>query len=484
MTLKDRTILGAIWSFVDRIGNSFIQIILMLILARILDPKDFGTIGVLVVFSSISRILVEAGFSVALIRKQNCEQILYSTVFYLNIIVSVVMYIALYILSPFIADFFNLQELTLISKYYFIIIPIYSLSVIQYVILQKELNFKLYASISLIALFISGIIAIILAYLQFGVWSLIWQAIIQKVIVSFLLWYRCKWRPMLSFRFSSLKDIWNFSLNSFLTSMLIAFFNNLYAIIIGKLYKVTELGFYSQAKQITTIPNITLISVIQRAIFPSLSKIQSNTVVLKKTYIRVVRMLLFIIAPIFVGIFIVAEDLIVVVLGEKWLGALKLVKILSLVAVFQPYINISHSLLKITDQTGKLLKIELIRRIIITITLIVTSFYSIEVILYGHLIITIAFAMIFLLISGKKIELSIRELLYNSFGYVIVAIVSGFTSYIIISIFDISAVFRLVFYFLLTPIIYYLCLKKLRMGAYDEILLIVNPFIKKIKKSE
>ncbi len=484
MTLKDKTILGAIWSFIDRIGNSFLQIILMLILARILDPKDFGTIGMLIIFSSISRIIVEAGFSVALIRKQDCKQILYSTVFYLNLILSVLIYIILFILSPFIADFFNLPELTEISKYYFLIIPLYSLSVIQYVILQKDLNFKKYASISLISLFISGIVAIILAYFQFGVWSLIWQAILQKAIVSFLLWYRCKWRPMLSFRISSLKDIWNFSLNSFLTSILIAFFNNLYAIIIGKFYKVTELGFYTQAKQITTMPNVTLISIIQRSIFPSLSRLQNNNIELKKTYIRVVRMLLFIIAPIFIGVFVVAEDLIIVVLGEKWLGALNFVKILSLVAVFQPYINLSHSLLKITDQTGKLLRIEMIRRIMITITLIATSFYSIEIILYGHLLITILFAMVFLFISGKKIELSMKELLFNSFGYIIISAVCGFTSYIIISFLDLSSVLSLIFYFLLILSTYYFCLRKFRMEAYNEILEIISPYIKKIKKNE
>jgi len=193
LSLKQKTITGTIWSFLDKVGNSLIQLLLTIILARLLEPEDFGVIGMLIIFSSISRIIIDGGFNVALIRKQDCDNKLYSSVFYLNLLVSVLLYLILFLFSPFIAKFFNYPELELISKYYFLILPLYSLSIIQYVIIQKELDFKKYAFVSLISIIISGAIGVFMAYKGFGVWSLVWQAIINKILVSLFLWLGSKY---------------------------------------------------------------------------------------------------------------------------------------------------------------------------------------------------------------------------------------------------------------------------------------------------
>lgn len=482
MNLKQKTITGTIWSFIDRVGNSLIQLLLTIILARLLDPKDFGVIGMLIIFSSISRIIIDGGFNVALIRKQDCDNTLYSSVFYLNLIVSLLLYLILFLCSPFIAIFFNYPELELISKYYFLILPLYSLSIIQYVIIQKELDFKKYAYISLISIIISGFIGAFLAYNGYGVWALVWQAIINKILVSLLLWLNSKWRPNFIFSLNSIQSILKYSLNLLSTSLLIAVFNNLYALIIGKFFKAADLGFYTQSKQICTMPNITLISVIQRVIFPALSKIQDDNKRLKESYLKILRVMFLIISPLFLGLFAVANEFVLIVLSEKWLGAVPYIKILCLVAVIQPYINISHSLLKITDQTKLLLRIEFVRRIIILLTLLVTMRYGIISILYGHLGVSLAAAITFTLVSGRKINLRYSEIISATAGYILISTLVAALIIFSSNLFFVSIYLKIISQILIAIIFYISLLRTFKMQAFYEVLTIVKPIFLKLKK--
>jgi len=474
MTLKQKTITGTIWSFLDKVGNSVVQLLLTIILARLLEPQDFGVIGMLIIFSSISRIIIDGGFNVALIRKQNCDNTLYSSVFYLNFLVSVLLYIILFFCSPFIANFFNYPELELISKYYFLILPLYSLSIIQYVIIQKELNFKKYAFVSFSSIIISGAVGAFMAFKGYGVWALVWQAIINKLLVSLFLWLGSKWRPNLIFSFNSIRSILKYSLNLLSTSLLIAVFNNLYALIIGKFFKAEDLGNYTQSKQISTIPNITLISVIQRVIFPALSKIQDDEKRLKESYLKILRVIFLVIPPLFLGLYAVANEFVLTVLSEKWLGAVPYIKILCIVAVIQPYINISHSLLKITDQTKLLLRIEMIRRVIIIITLLITMRYGIVSILYGHLGISLLTAFTFILVSGKKINLKFTEIVSATAGYIIIA--SVVSAFIILSssLFFTSPYLRIITQICTAILLYISLLRIFKMPAFYEVLTIIK----------
>lgn len=481
MNLKQKTITGTIWSFLDKVGNSLIQLLLTIILARLLEPKDFGVIGMLIIFSSISRIIIDGGFNVALIRKQNCDNTLYSSIFYLNLLVSVLLYFILFLCSPFIAKFFNYPELELISKYYFLILPLYSLSIIQYVIIQKELDFKKYAFVSLFSIIISGAIGVFMAYKGFGVWSLVWQGISNKILVSLLLWLGSKWRPNLVFSFNSIKSILKYSLNLLSTSLLIAVFNNLYALIIGKFFKAGDLGNYTQSKQICTIPNITLISVIQRVIFPALSKIQDDEKRLKESYLKILRVMFLVISPLFLGLYAVANEFVITVLSEKWLGAVPYIKILCLVAVIQPYINISHSLLKITDQTKLLLRIEMVRRVIITITLLITMRYGIISILYGHLGISLLTAYTFILVSGKKINLKFTEIISSTAGYILLASIVSILIMLFSGLFFVSPYLRIIFQICVATILYTCLLRIFKMPAFYEVLTIIKPIFLKLK---
>ena len=320
-----------------------------------------------------------------------------------------------------------------------------------------------------------------MAYNGYGVWALVWQAIINKILVSFSLWVSSKWRPNLIFSFNSIDSILNYSLNLLSTSLLIAVFNNLYALVIGKFFKAGDLGNYTQSKQVSTIPNITLISVIQRVIFPALSKIQDDKKRLKESYLKILRVMFLIISPLFLGLYAIANEFVLTVLSEKWLEAVPYIKILCLVAVIQPYINISHSLLKITDLTKLLLRIEMIRRVIIAVTLLITLRYGIISILYGHLGITLVTAIILSLVSGKKINLKFKEILSATCGYILIASMVSVCIILFSDLFIASPFLKIIFQVCLAIILYVSLLIIFKMPAFYEVLSILKPIFIKLK---
>lgn len=282
MSLKQKTISGLFWSFIDQFANLLISFIVGIILARILTPREFGLIGMITIFIAISESFINSGFSNALIRKNDATDTDYSTVFYYNLAVGILFYLILFFTAPLISNFFNEPQLTRIIKALGLILIIDSLTIIQRTILTKRIDFKLQTRISIISSLGSGIIGIVMAFEGFGVWSLVVQRLSKQALNSLFLWIWNKWRPSLIFSMKSFKELFSFGSKLLLSGLIDTIFRHVYKLIIGKFYSAQDLGYYTRAEEFKKLPSQTLNSVVGRVSYPVLSSIKDDRERLKK----------------------------------------------------------------------------------------------------------------------------------------------------------------------------------------------------------
>ena len=267
-SLKQKTLSGVLWSCVERFSVQGIQFVIMVIMARILLPSDYGMIGMLAIFIAIAQTLIDSGFSNALIQKKDRSEIDYSTVFYFNIAVGIVLYFILFFSSPLIARFYNTPELTGLTRVLALNLFINSLAVVQRAILSIKIDFKTQAKASFSAAIISGIVGIVMAYTGFGVWSLAVQTVLNAFVNTVLLWIFSKWIPLKVFSFESFKKLFTFGSKLLASGLLDTIYRNIYTIVIGKKFASTDLGYFTRADQFAQFPSSNLTGIIQRVTFP------------------------------------------------------------------------------------------------------------------------------------------------------------------------------------------------------------------------
>lgn len=254
-SLKQKTLSGVLWSCVERFSVQGIQFVIMVIMARILLPSDYGMIGMLAIFIAIAQTLIDSGFSNALIQKKDRSEIDYSTVFYFNIVVGIILYFILFFSSPLIARFYNTPELTGLTRVLALNLFINSLAVVQRAILSIKIDFKTQAKASFSAAIISGIVGIVMAYTGFGVWSLAVQTVLNAFVNTVLLWIFSKWIPLKVFSFESFKKLFAFGSKLLASGLLDTIYRNIYTIVIGKKFASTDLGYFTRADQFAQFPS-------------------------------------------------------------------------------------------------------------------------------------------------------------------------------------------------------------------------------------
>ncbi len=375
---------GFLWSAIDRIFTQVVQLGVMLVLARRLGPEAFGLVGMLAVFIAISQVFVDSGFSSAIIRKTDRNESDYSTVFIFNGLIAILCYGILWVTAPLIAEFYNKPELSSLARWLGLVVPINSLGVVQRVRLSVSLNFKAQAKASIIAAMISGFCAIILAYhFDFGIWALVSQTLMLSTINVVLLNALDPWFPKTGFSVVSFKTLFGFGYKLLLSSLLESLYANIYPLIIGKWYDAIRLGYYSQANQLSSVPAMTMTNVIQRVSYPLLSSIQHNVEELEKKYLNIIRMSCLIVFPLMTVLAIVATPLLVILVGEKWQPAGVMVSILCAGYLLYPLHAINLNLLQVKGRSDLFLKIEIIKKIITTIILLITLPYGVTALCYG-----------------------------------------------------------------------------------------------------
>lgn len=356
MGLGDRMLKGMAWSAIGRISIQVVQFIIGIILARILSPKEYGIIGILLVFIAISNVFIDSGFTKALVQKQNRTIEDISTVFWFNIIISLVCYLILWIAAPFIADFYDLELLSILLRVISLSLIINALFTIPTTLFTIDLDFKTITKISFMATILSGIIAVYMAYEGYGVWALVIQIIVRSVFTAILTWFMVQWKPYFIFSKKSLKELFSFGSKLLVSSLLNTTVNNFYSLFIAKLISTKDLGFYTRGTQFSDVVFGVLSSVLDSVLLPGLSTIQEQREKLVNYTRGIIKATSLFIVPVFFFLAVIAEPLIRVLLTEKWMPAVPIMQIFCIARLITIISGINVNLLYVIGRTDLALK--------------------------------------------------------------------------------------------------------------------------------
>lgn len=387
-SLKIKAVHGAKWSFIDNIANSGVSFLVGLILARLLTPAEYGIMAMIAIFIAVSNSIVDSGFSNAIIRKVRIEKVDYDTVFMFNLIVSIVLYILLFVSSPAISLFFTEPLLIDILRIIGLVLIINALGIIPRTILIKNIDFKTQTKVSVISSVSSGLIGISMAMLGWGVWSLVWQQLSRQVLNSLFLWIFCRWIPAWQFSIKSFKEMFGFGYKLLLSGMLDTIYKNIYYVVIGRFYTSAQLGQYTRAEQFNTVFSSNLTSVIQRVSYPVLSSIQEESERLREAYRRVIKTTMIVTFACMFGLAAIAKPLVIILIGEKWLPAAAFLQILCFAGMLYPLHAINLNMLQVKGRSDLFLKLEIIKKIVAVVPIVIGVFYGIEYMLWGSVVIS------------------------------------------------------------------------------------------------
>lgn len=384
--LKKETTKGVFWSVIERFGTQGIQFLVMLVMARLLTPDDYGIVGILVVFVSLAQAFVDGGFSQALIRKKDRTEIDNSTVFYFNIVVSILIYAIFYVSAPLVSRFYEMPTLTPFMRVICLSIIINAFGVVQRALFNADIDFKTQAKASLLAVVISGILGIILAYQGYGPWALVWQQISNLIVNTICLWLYSSWRPIWAYSWKSFHELFSFGSKLLATSLLNAVYSNIHTIVIGKLYAAKSLGLYSRAKHFAELPSTQFTSIFMRVTFPVLCKVQDDIPRLTSVYRRMLRCSAYIVFPLLVGMAAVADPMVRVLIGDQWIECAYLLQIICFGRMWYPIHAINLDILQVSGRSDLFLKVEIYKKILSLTILVATAPFGIIAMCYGNVV--------------------------------------------------------------------------------------------------
>lgn len=414
-SLKSKATKGIMWSSIERFSTQGIQFLIMIIMARLLTPKDYGLIGMVTIFLAVSQSLIDSGFSQALIRKQKRTDVDNSTVFYFNIVVSSILYIILFICAPLVADFYNQPELTNVMRVICFGVVLNSLAVVQRALLTVKIDFKTQAKASLSAAIFSGCIGIFLAYKNFGVWALVVQQLLNLSTNTLLLWIFSHWRPKAIFSWHSFKELFTFGSKLLASGIIDTLYRNIYPIVIGKLFNASSLGHYTRAQQFSEFLSSNVTGIIQRVTYPILCGIQNDTKSLETIYRKFLKLSAFVIFPLMIGLAAVAKPLVHIMLGPQWDFCGQLLQVLCFSMMWFPIHAINLNLLQVKGRSDLFLRLEIIKKALGISVLCITAPYGLIYMCYGQIFNSLIALIINTYYTGKLIRvgflIQIRDLL-------------------------------------------------------------------------
>lgn len=385
-SLKNTTVRGVEWSIADTLSYQGITFLVGMVLARILSPEEYGLIGIITIFIIVFDAIVDGGFSNALIRKNDADDLDYSTVFYANLVVSILLATLLFFSSSAIGSFFKQPQLVPLTKVMSSIIIINAFVIIQRTILVKRIDFKTQTKCSLISSLIGGAVGIGMAVGGFGVWSLVGQQVSMQLGRAILLWCSTRWYPKLRYSWERFNALFSFGWKLLLSSIISTLWNQVYQVVIGKCYTPATLGQFTRAQQFSTICSSNLTAVVQRVSYPVLSRIQDDKPRLKDAYRRVIKTTVLMSFVLMLGMAAVAKSMIQVLIGDQWLPAVPYLQIICLYMMLYPLHAINLNMLQVQGRSDIYLKLEIMKKGVAVIPVLLGIFVNIYWMLAGCVI--------------------------------------------------------------------------------------------------
>lgn len=384
--MTSKIIYNLLWKFFERTCVQVISFVVSIILARLLEPADYGNVAIVMVFISLANVIIDGGLNSALIQKKNADIIDFSTIFYTTLVLSVIVYSALFFVSSWVGAFYGNIELVKIIRVLGITLFCGAVNSIQNAYLSKKLLFKKLFFCSFLGVVISGIIGIILALSGAGLWALVFQYLSLSITTMIVMWLTVKWRPKLVFSFERFSSLFNFGWKIFFTNIIMSLFENVRSLIIGKVYNSSSLAFFDRGKSVPSIVMDNVNASIQSVMFPVLSERQDNLDDIKNLMRKSIRLSSYVIFPLLVGLLVVAEPLVNVLLTEKWLNAVPYVRIFCVALIIMPIQNVNIVAIKAIGNSALILRLETIKKIIEVVILILSVKINVQAIAWGVVI--------------------------------------------------------------------------------------------------
>lgn len=429
MSLAKQTFKGVIWTTSQKFGIKILSLLLQIVLGRILNPSDFAPIALLTVFVGISSALIDGGLTSSLIKTNDTDDEDYSTVFWINFLGSIGIYIILFFTSPYIAQFYDMPILDHVIKLYSVSIVVSSLTNVQNARLTKDMAFKTQTKIAVPSFIVGGLVGVWGAMNGMGVYALVWMAIVQSLTNTILLWYSTGWRPKLVFNKIKFKKHFSYSYKMTLSGILNSLFTNIYTIIIGKQFSPATLGLYNRAEVLKMFPVQSVAQALNTVTFPMFAKIQDDNARLKVAYKKIMKMVLFIFAPLYALLFLIADPLVYFILGEKWLDLVPFFQLMCLSGILYPLHSYNLNILMVKGRTDLFLYLEIAKKVLTVIGVIIALPYGIYGLLYFQIINSFLAYIINSFYSGKMIDYNTWHQIKDVAIYFIISFISGAVVY-------------------------------------------------------
>jgi teichuronic acid exporter len=431
MSLRKEAISGMTWTYFQQFGSQLISFGVSIVLARIILPEEFGLIGMIAIFMGLGTALFQGGLASSLIRTKELTEDDYSTVFFFNLAGSIVIYGVLFLAAPWISEFYNQPTLVNITRVYGLTYILSAFGTVQNTILTIELRFKKQAIIGLPALIISSIIGLVMAYFDYGVWSLVVSALVNTLFTSLFLWSSSDWYPKRIFSKEKFRQHFHYGYKLTLSSMLDIIFTNIYQIIIGRYYSPAQVGYYTRANSLMMLPVGNVSGALNRVIFPLFSKVQDDIPRFRNAYKQIMQIVLFIITPIVILMALLAKPLIILLFTDKWIAVVPIFQIICFTGVLHPIHKYNLLVLQVKGRSDLFLKLEVVKKVALSVILIIAFFYGFYALLWGQLIFSIVALLINTHYAGRMLEYSVVQQLKDIAPVFAFAIVMGVVTYFV-----------------------------------------------------
>ena len=422
--IKQKAIRGILWKFLEKISTQCISIVVQIILARLLLPEDYGMIGYLMVFINISEVFLAQGFTTSLIQKKNADQLDFSTVFFANLVMSVLIYAVFFIIAPYVAIFYDEPKLTELMRVLSFMVIIGSFSAVHNAALSKQLEFKKSFLRGLANTVAYGIFGICFACLGFGVWALVYAKLIGAVVGAIVLWITVKWKPTFTFSFSRLNSLFRFSSRVLGTNLLNTIFNNINPLIIGKFYSSAALGQYQRGQNIPQTIMTAIDGSMSEVMYPTFSEMQDKIESVKSALRRSMKLSMYLVLPMLFGLLVIAKPLTLVLLTEKWLPSVPYMQITCVICMFWPLSARTHAL----NSMGKsrvTFRLSLISKVLSLFCIVMLARVSVLAIMVGNIFVSLVGMILTSIYVNKYINYSLRELMKDILPMILLSLFMG-----------------------------------------------------------
>ena len=478
VTERKGVLSNLLWRFAERCGAQLVTFIVTIVLARLLTPDDYGTIALVTVFTTIMQVFVENGLGTALIQKKDADDLDFSSVFYFNFAVCIVLYLIMFFSAPLIASFYSLPELTPVVRVISLTIIISGVKGVQQSFVSRNMLFKHFFYATLGGTIFSAFLGIAMAYLGFGVWAIVAQQLSNTAIDTLILWITVKWRPRLIFSWNRLKGLLGFGWKILCSALLDTVYNNLRSLLIGKVYSSADLAYYNEGNKFPSLIVANIDSSINSVLLPAMSNEQDNKDRVKNMAKRSIMVSCYIMAPLMIGLACCASNVVVLILTEKWLPCVFFLQIFCITYMFYPIHTANLNAIKAMGRSDLFLKLEIWKKVIGLILLLATLFISVKAMAYSLLISTLASMIINSWPNKKLLNYSFLEQMKDILPSISLAVGMGIIVYFI-GLLNISTLPLLIAQVICGCVIYVLGSEILKLEPYVYLKEIVFSFIRR-----